>query len=121
MIRTIVEKTTSLQFDKLTYELEIKSEEKDQITAQHCTNETDVQNARFEILKCWLDNQESSRHAYVFMGEALIRAGLKRIAREVLNYTPAMNTTKRPSAAEGKGPSCPKRTRTEPPMLVTRC
>ena len=118
MLRKIAERTTRFQFDKLTSELEIKPEEKIQITAQHCTNDTDVKNARFETLKCWRDNQESSDKAYVLMGEALIRAGLKLIAREVLNYPPAM---KRPSAADDNASSFHKRPRTEPPMLVTRC
>ena len=46
------------------------------------------------------------------MGEALIRAGLKRIAREVLNYPPAM---KRSSAPHDNGASSRKWPRTEPP------
>ena len=117
MLREIAKETTRFQFDKLTSELDIKPEEKDQITARHCTNDTNVQDAKFEILKCWSDNQESNKEAYVLMGEALIRAGLKRIAREVLNYPPAM---KRSSAAHDNGASSRKRARTEPPMLVTR-
>ena len=59
------------------------------------------------------------RAGYALMGEALIRAGLKLIAREVLNYPPAMNTSKRSSAAHGNGSSFHKRLRTEPTMLVT--
>ena len=117
----IVAWTTRFQFDKLTSELEIKPEEKIVITAKHCTNDTDVQNASYETLKCWRDNQESRDKAYVLMGEALIRAGLKLIAREVLNYPPAMNTSKRSSTAHNNGPSSLKRLRTEPQMLVTRC
>ena len=116
----IARRLTGFQFDKLTSELDIKPEEKNQITAQHCTNDTDVKKARFETLKYWWDNQESNEEAYVLMGEALIRAGLKRIAREVLNYPPTLNTSKRSSAAHDNGPSR-KRFRTEPPMLVTRC
>ena len=107
-----------LQFDKLLLELEIKPEEKNQITAQHCTNDTDLKNARFETLKYWRDNQESRGKAYVLLGEALIRAGLKLIAREVLNYPPAM---KRSSADDDNDNSFHKRLRTEPPMLVTGC
>ena len=110
--------TTCFQFDKLTSELEIKTEEKNQITAQHCTKDTDVKNARFETLKCWRDNQESRDKAHVLMGEALIRAGLKLIAREVLNYPPVM---KRSYADDDNDTSFHKRPRTEPTMLVTRC
>ena len=80
-----------------------------------------MQNARIEILKCWWDNQESDEQAYDLLGEALIRAGLKRIAREVLNYPPAMKTSKRPSATHDNGPHSRKPLRTEPQMLVTRC
>ena len=109
----ISKQATPLQFDRLTTELGMKPEEKNQITAQHCTNDTDVQNARFEILKCWADNQESSEEAYVLLGNALIRAGLKRIAREDLNYPPAMNTYKRSSAADNQGSSYHKRLRPE--------
>ena len=67
-----------MQFDNLTSELQIKPQQKDKIRAQHCTNPTDVQNAKVETLKCWLDNQENYEEAYVLMGEALIRAGLKQ-------------------------------------------
>ena len=118
MYRLITEQTTCLQFDRLTTELKIKPAEKDQITAQHCMNTTDVQNAKFEILQCWSDNQESDEQAYVLMGEALLRAGLKPIAREVLNYPPAMNTSKRSSTAHNNGPSSLKRLRTEPQIPV---
>ena len=117
MLREIAKRTTRFQFGKLTSELDIKPEEKDQIAAQHCTNDTDVQNGRFEILKCWSDNQENDEQAYVLMGEALIRAGLKLIAREILNYPPAM---KRSSATDDNDSSFHKRPRTEPPMVVTR-
>ena len=117
-MRRIAERVSGFQFDKLMSELEIKSEEKNQITARHCTNDTNVQDAKFEILKCWSDNQESNEEAYVLMGEALIRAGLKRIAREFLNYPPAMKCS---SADDDNDNSFHKRPRTEPPMLVTRC
>ena len=118
MLREIAERTARFAFDKLTSELGIKPEEKNQITAQHCTNDTDVKNAKFETLKCWRDNQENSDKAYVLMGEALIRAGLKLIAREVLNYPPAK---KHSSATDDNDISFHKRPRTEPPMLVTKC
>ena len=106
---------TPRQFNKLTSELEIELEQKNEITAEHCTNSEDVQNARVEILKSWWDNQDSSREAYVLMGEALIQAGLKLIAKEVWGYVPAEQSSKRSS--DDLDTSCHKRMRTEPPMV----
>ena len=45
--------------------------------------------ANHDILSDWLKRQNSREEAYLLMGEALIKAGLKLIAREVLNYPPA--------------------------------
>ena len=110
-----------MQFEKLTSELRIEPEEKHKIRAQHCENAIDEQNARLEILNSWFDNQESNGEAYILMGEALIRAGLKRIAREVLNYPPATKSSKRPSALLDNEKSSQKRVRTQSQMVVTRC
>ena len=43
-----------------------------------------------DILKNWLNRQDSRHAAYITMGEALTHpdVGLKLIAREVLNYPP---------------------------------
>ena len=109
-----------MQFENLTSELSIGSKQKEQIRAHHCRNPEDVQEAQVDILKCWWDNQESDEEAYVLMGEALIRAGLKRIAREIWYYPPAMKTSKRSSAHVDNDKSSNKRMRTEPPMVDTR-
>ena len=93
-LRRIGEKTTPIQFYNLTSKLKIKLKQKQKIRAQYCTNTHDEQNARVEILNSWWDKQEE---ANVLMGKALIRAELKRIAREVWNYPPRMQTSKRSS------------------------
>lgn len=40
-----------------------------------------------EILKQWLNNQESREDANSIMGEALVQADLKLVAKEVLDYS----------------------------------
>ena len=116
MVKLVIERTTTFQFDKLASELGIDPELMVKITARNCTNQANEQSARFEIIKCWLYSQDSSEKAYVLMGEALIRAGLKLIAREVCNYSPTMKS-KRPSTGNHLDTSSRKRTKTE--MLVT--
>ena len=79
-----------------------------------------MQKARTEILKCWWYNQESNEEAYVRMGDALIRADLKLIAREILNYPPVMDTSDSPSAIYNNGICSCKPVRSEPDNMVTR-
>ena len=105
----IAKRTTTLQFHKLTSKLKIKRKEKNIIRARHCTNKTDVLNAKVEILESWWDNQESDEEAYDKIGKALIGAGLKRIAREIWNYVPATKSCKRSSHNNGGTHFCSSR------------
>ena len=105
---------TLLQFGKLLIELTIEREQEENITAR---NLTDEQDKRFEILKCWWKRQENSEEAYVLLGDALVRAGLKHIAREILNYPPPIDKCRRSSVTHRNDNSL----RTQPQMLVTPC
>ena len=75
--------------ERLAPELNISSEELEASFTNHCNDPAAVMAANFDILKNWLKKQSNRRKAYILMGEALIRAGLKLIAREVLDYPPS--------------------------------
>ena len=116
----ISKRTNQVQYHKLISELEIAYETVGFNFTSYCTNPKDMQNARTEILKCWWDNQESSEEAYVLMGDTLIRAGLKLIAREVLNYPAVMKTSDSPSAIYKNCISSCNPARSEAENMVTR-
>ena len=71
---------------RLAAELDISP--KQIITFLNLSTHGSMARANYDILKTWLNNQNSREEAYVMMGEALIRAGLNLIAREVLDYPP---------------------------------
>ena len=80
---------------RLSSQLDIPKQEVNTRYAAHCTDRDAVTAANHDILNDWRNRQNSREEAYVMMGEALIRAGLKLIAREVLIYPPARRENKR--------------------------
>ena len=80
---------------RLSPQLDIPQQEVNTRYATHCTDRVAVTAANHDILSDWLNRQDSREEAYVLMGEALIRAGLKLIAWEVLNYPPTRRENER--------------------------
>ena len=117
-IRRIADFTSSREIRPTEDELDIRQEESNEITASHLADKTAVLNARVEILQTWYHKQESHEAAYTALGEALIRAGLRLIARKVLNYPPPMTSSKRKAADDDCGS---KRFRTEQNTPVSCC
>ena len=78
---------------RLAPELNISPEEVNTRYANDCTDRAAVTAANHDILSDWLNRQDSREEAHILIGEALIRAGLKLIAREVLNYSPTRRKT----------------------------
>ena len=73
---------------RLASELDISHQEVNNRLIIRFTDRAAVTAANQDILTDWLNRQDSREEAYNLMGEALIRAELKLIAREVLKYNP---------------------------------
>ena len=87
---------------RLSSQLDISKQEVNTRYATHCTDRTAVTAANHDILSDWLKRQNSREEAYILMGESLIKAELKLIAREVLNYPPVDQMNNLKSGAKRK-------------------
>ena len=87
---------------RLSFQLGVSSQEVNRSYAKRCTDRAAVTAANHDILNDWRNRQNSQEEAYNLMGKALIRAGLKLIAREVLNYHPVERTSQLKSGVKRK-------------------
>ena len=71
---------------RLASKLDISSEESNETFAKYRQDELSTQKANHQIFTNWMNKQGSEEDAYVLMRYALIQAGLKLFAKEILDY-----------------------------------
>ena len=81
---------------RLAPKLDISSEERNETLAKYHQDELWIQKANDDILTNWLNDQSGEEDAYVLMRDALIQAGLKLFAKEILDYDRPSTSFRRP-------------------------
>ena len=102
MLEALSKSLSADDMKRLAPQLDISQQEVNTRYASRCTDRAAVTAANHDLLSDWLNRQTSREEASVLMGEALIKAGLKLIAQEVLNYPPPRRENQAKSAIKWK-------------------